>query len=211
MRMLLVLAAAACVSGCISLLPDPPPPATIYTLRAGAVEAMTGERKPVVVAVGQPAAPRSVGGVDIVWRQGAEIAFMEGAAWDGAAPDLLQDLLIDVMDRRAGVRSVVRGGAGVRADAEVRWNVMTFEVVENGANLEASIATTAQLIDLRSRTVIADERFNATAPISSRSGRAAAAALERVATEAALKTADWAIQTVEPPPPAQPSAASTRR
>jgi len=211
MRTSLALVAAVCLSGCVSLLPKPPPAGAIYTLRAGAVEAMAGEPKAVVLAVGEPVAPRSIAGADIVWRQGAEIAFMEGAAWDGAAPDLLQNLLIDVMDRRNGVRAVVRGGAGVRADAEVRWNVMTFEVVENGATLEATIATTAQLIDLRTRTVLADERFNATAPISSRSGRAAAAALERVATEAALLTADWAIQTVQPAPVQPPSAASTRR
>jgi ABC-type uncharacterized transport system auxiliary subunit len=208
MRVLIAIAASACLAGCVSLLPSPAPPAAIYTLRSGAIEAMAGAPKPVVVAVGHPEAPRSVGGADIVWRQGATIAFMEGAAWDGAAPDLLQALLIDVMDRRGGVRAVVRGGAGVRADAEVRWSVMSFEVTESEGRIEAAIETAAQLIDLRTRTVIADERFNARAPISTRSGRAAAAALERVANEAALLTADWAIRTVEP---SQPSAASTSR
>jgi ABC-type uncharacterized transport system auxiliary subunit len=208
MKTLIAAAASACLAGCVSLLPAPAPPSAIYTLRAANIEAIAGAPKPVVVAVGQPSAPRSVGGADIVWRQGAQIAFMEGAAWDGAAPDLLQDLLIDVIDRRNGVRAVVRGGAGVRADAEVRWSILSFEVLENGARLEAAIETTAQLIDLRSRAVLADERFNARAPISTRSGRAAAAALERVANEAALLTADWAIRTVEPP---QPSAASTSR
>jgi ABC-type uncharacterized transport system auxiliary subunit len=205
MRALLTFAAAACLSGCISLLPDPPPAATIYTLRAGAVERVAADPKNVVVAVAQPTAPRSVGSADIVWRQGAEIAFMDRAAWDGAAPDLLQDLVVDVMDRRGGLRAVVRTGGGVRADAEVRWDVSAFEIMENGGRLEARIESSAQVVDLRTRTVLATSRFNETAPISERSGRAAAAALERVATAAAIRIADWTATTV------QPSAASTSK
>lgn len=199
------LAAAMLLSGCVSLLPDPPPPSTIYTLRAGAVERAGGEPKAVVIAVAQPTSPRSVGGADIVWRQGSAIAFMEQAAWDGAAPDLLQDLVIDVMDRRGRVRAVVRAGGGVRSDAEVRWDVSTFEVVESDGRIEARMETSAQIVDLRTRTVLAATRLNETAPISQRSGRAAAAALERVATAAAIRIADWTADQV------QPSAASTSK
>ena len=81
----------------------------------------------------------------------------------------------------------------------------------------------AKLIDLKTRTLIDDERFEAHAPISSRSGRAAAAAMERAARDVSLKIADWAAEKAPlpaPPPvaavpdqpnPNQPSAASTRR
>jgi len=198
---LTMAAAALCLAGCISLLPEPPPPSAIYSLRAGPVEPLGGAPKPLVLAVAEPTAPRSVSGADIVWRRDSTIAFMEGAVWDGAAPDLLQAMLVDVMDRRCGVRAVVR------ADAEVRWDILAFEVVEDGSRLEARIETVAQLLTLRDRMVVAHARFDATAPISSRSGRAAAAALERVATEAAIKTADWAVATAQ----VQPSAASTSR
>jgi len=204
---LTMAAAALCLAGCISLLPEPPPPSAIYSLRAGPVEPLGGAPKPLVLAVAEPTAPRSVSGADIVWRRDSTIAFMEGAVWDGAAPDLLQAMLVDVMDRRGGVRAVVRAGGGVRADAEVRWDILAFEVVEDGSRLEARIETVAQLLTLRDRMVVAHARFDATAPISSRSGRAAAAALERVATEAAIKTADWAVATAQ----VQPSAASTSR
>ena len=143
---------------------------------------------------------------------------MDKAAWDGAAPDLLQDLLLDVIDRRGGVRAVVRSGGGVRADVDVRWDVLTFEVVEDGSKLEADIVVAAKLVDLRTRTLTEGARFEAHAPISSRSGRIAAAAMERAARDVTLQIADWAAaKAVAPPPPVasvqppQPSAASIRR
>lgn len=218
-----MLLASVALSGCISLLPKPPPPAMIYTLRAGEVERVTAEVKPIVLSVSEPSAPRSVAGADIVWRTGASIAFMDKGAWDGTAPDLLQDMLIDVIDRRGAVRAVVRTGGGVRADADVRWDVQTFEIVEDGSKLDAEIVVAAKLVDLRTRTLMADERFEAHAPISSRSGRAAAAAMERAARDVSLQIANWAAEKAPvpaPPPvvmspagpgPDQPSAASTRR
>jgi ABC-type uncharacterized transport system auxiliary subunit len=83
-----------------------------------------------------------------------------------------------------------------------------FEVVEGEGPLEARISIVARLVDLRTRAIVSTERFEARAPISQRSGRAAAAALERAASDALLKVADWAALTVEP---SQPSAASTSR
>ncbi len=222
-RLVPALLAAVALSGCISLFPKPPSPAMIYTMRAGDVERAAGDGKPIVLSVSEPSAPRSVAGADIVWRTGASIAFMDKAAWDGTAPDLLQDMLIDIIDRRGSVRAVVRTGGGVRADSDVRWDVQTFEVVEEGSKLEAVIVVAAKLIDLRTRTLIDDERFEARAPISSRSGRAAAAGMVGAARDASLKIADWAAEKAPvpvPPPVAaipdqpssnQPRAASTRR
>lgn len=207
-RVLLVVVATLMASACVSVLPEPGPAPTIYGLRAGMVERASGEPKDVVLAVAVPSAPRSAAGADIVWRRDREIAFMDRAAWDGAAPDLLQALLVDTMDRRGGVRAVVRGGAGVRAEAEVRWDVLAFEVVEGDGPLEARIEIAAQLVDLRSRALLQAGRFTARAPISARSGRAAAAALERAASDASLQIADWAIRHAGAD---QPSAASTSR
>ena len=215
------VAATFALTACVSLLPDPPPPPSIYSLRAGDVQKAPGEPKPVVISVSDPSAPRSIAGADIVWRTDAAIAFMDRAAWDGTAPDLLQDMLIDIIDRRGAVRAAVRTGGGVRADVDVRSDLQTFEVVEEGSKLEAVIVVAAKLIDLRTRTLLDDERFEARAPISARSGRAAAAAMERAARDASLKIADWAAERAPlpaPPPVAaipdqsnQPSAASTRR
>lgn len=200
-----VLAGAVLASACVSLLPEPPPPPVVYSLRAGPVEPRAQPLNDMIVLVSEPSAPQSAAGADIVWRKGRVIAVMDRGAWDGPTPDLLQAMLADTLERRRAVRAVVRTGAGVRADAEIRWAVLAFEVVEDAGRLEAQMRVSATLIDARQRTVIATRRFEANAPISERSGRQAAAALERAAQQLVLELADWASAE------AQSRAASTSR
>jgi cholesterol transport system auxiliary component len=219
------LCAAACVlllGGCVSLLPDPPPPPDVYTLRVGAVEKTAVAQKPLVAIIGAPALPRMAAGSDIVWRQGPEMAVMDKVAWDDAAPDLLQTMLAETMDRRGVFRAAVRGGAGARGDLDVRWDVLAFEIVEENG-IEAIFAANVRLIDARSRQIIETRRFETRAPLSSRSARLAVTALEKAAREACVQITDWAAERAPvpaPPPvvsgqpgvaPPQPSAASTRR
>lgn len=218
-KVILSAIAALALGGCISILPDPPPAPYTYTMRAGPVEPIAAAALPIVVSVGAPSMQRMAAGADIVWRTGPEVAVMEGVAWDNATPDLLQLLLAETLDRRGAFRAALRSGSGVRADLDVRWDVLAFEVVDDGA-LAAVFSANVRLVDARSRVVIDSRRFERRAPIASRSGRLATAALERAAQEASLQIADWAAEKAPPPAssasapaeaPSQPSAASTRR
>jgi ABC-type uncharacterized transport system auxiliary subunit len=223
MRTMLAASAALMAAGCISILPDAPPAPYTYTMRAGEVTPAGVAAKPQVISVGAPSTQRMAGGADIVWRTGPEVAVMEGVAWDDSAPDLLQLMLAETLDRRGAFRAALRSGSGARGDLELRWDVLAFEVVEDGA-LEAVFNANVRLIDARSRAVLETKRIETRAPIASRSGRLAAAALEKVAQEACLQIADWAAEKapVLPTPPvvsdqsqpaalSQPSAASTKR
>jgi cholesterol transport system auxiliary component len=190
LRAMILLAPLAC-AGCVSLLPEPPPPPRVYQLSA-----LDGGQSPanasnVVVAVASPNASRAIGGGDIVWRQNRELAFMERSAWDGAAVDLLQIMLIDTLDRSGAVRTAVRVGEGVRADFEIRWDIEVFEVREETGTLSAHFAANARLIDVRTRAVIDDTRVHANAPIAERSGRVAAEALQSAAQEGAGALSEW--------------------
>lgn len=217
-RWMLAATAAVLLSACVSVLPEAPPAPFVYTMRVGEVEPATAPVRPLVVVVAAPAAQRMTAGSDIVWRQGAEIAVMERAAWDDAAPDLLQTMLTETLARRGAFRAAVRGGSGARGDVDLRWDVLAFEVVE-GESLEAVVSATVRLIDARSRTIIDTRRFDTRAPIANRSGREAVTALERAARDACLQISDWAAEKAPaplPPPvasstPSQPSAASIRR
>lgn len=223
MKFALTALAATLLSGCVSLLPDPPPAPFTYTMRSGAVERVTAAQKPLVIVVGAPSAQRLASGSDIVWRQGAEVAVMDRVAWDDAAPDLLQMMLVETLDKRGAFRAAVRSGSGARGDVELRWDLLAFEIVED-AKLEAVLTASVRMIDSKSRAVVETQRFETRTPIASRSGKLAAAALEQAARDASLQIADWAAEKAplpSPPPvvsvqpseatPSQPSAASTRR
>lgn len=196
---LAAMALALSSAACISLLPSPPPAPVIYSLRAAETPAMKAPpTATLTIAVAAPGAPRSIAGADIVWRRNGVIGFMERASWDGAAPELLQSMLVEELGRRGGVRAAVRSGAGVRANTEVRWDIQSFEIVEDGA-LEARMQTTVTLVDPRTRTVSATNRFEARAPLSERSGRRAAAALQQVAQKVAGEIADWVAASAPTP------------
>jgi ABC-type uncharacterized transport system auxiliary subunit len=191
------------LSGCISLLPDAPPPAAIFRIEAGPV-ATAATMKDIVLVVATPEAARSLASADIVWLRDGEVAFIEGAAWDGTAPQLLADMLVDVLNRSDLVRAAVRAGGGVRADAEVRWKLDEFSIREDN-ELHAAFAASAVLIDLRTRSVIDTLRVETQAPLSERGAGAAAAALESAARDGLAQLAVWAADRV------QPKAASTNR
>lgn len=222
-KAVVIASAALFLGGCISILPDAPPPPFTYTMRVGDVKPAGAEPKAGVVVVGAPTAHRLAAGSDIVWRTGPEIAVMDGVAWDDSAPDLLQIMLAETIDRRGHFRAALRSGGGARGDLDIRWDILAFEVVEDG-NLEAVFSATVRLVESRSRAVLETKRFETRAPIAARSGKLAAAALERVAQEACLQIAEWAAEKAPAPspppivstpvpasPPSQPSAASTNR
>ena len=59
------------------------------------------------------------------------LAYVEEASWQGRNLDLLQTLLVHTFDRGGKVRGAVRTGEG-GSNAEIRWDLIAFEVVEGG-------------------------------------------------------------------------------
>lgn len=193
--LLLAAPLALAVTGCISLLPEPPPPPLIFSLEAApAAQPLAARPKNVVIAVALPDATRALSGSDLAWRKDGALAYVEGASWEGRGLDLLQNLMVHTIDRRGLARGAVRLGEGT-ANAELRWDLLTFEVVENGS-LEARLRTSVKVFDSRTRTLIAAREFDESAPLADRSASAAARALEAVAQAAAADIGDWAVAQV---------------
>lgn len=204
----MLVLASTLVSGCVSLIPDPPAAPRVFTIAPVAAQAAP-VRADMVLAVARPAAPRSLSGRDIVWRRGDEIAYIDQAAWDGSAPELLHGLLIDMLDRQAIARSIVRVADGVRADVELRWELVRFEIDETAGARDARIEMTVRLLDSSTRQVVADRRFAAHTPVRDRSASASAVALGAVARDAMTQTGQWLSDALAQR--GQPSAASNSR
>jgi ABC-type uncharacterized transport system auxiliary subunit len=207
--LLLALGFALGASGCIRLLPKPPPPPMLFGLDAAPASAPPAfAPKNVVIGVGVPDAPRALSSADLAWRTNGVLAYVEEASWQGRNLDLLQTLLVHTFDRGGKVRGAVRVGEGA-SNAEVHWDLIAFEVVE-GPGLEARIQTNVKLFETRTRRLIAQREFAEAVPMSDRSASVAARALEQAARNAAAKIADWATaeapeqDRAAPPPPALP-------
>ncbi len=203
LRFSLLAPALLIASGCsVGLLPKPAPAPIVYSLEAaprGAMAAALMAPKNIVVAVAEPSATRALTGRDISWRKDGALAYVEGANWEARNTDLLQTLLIDTIDRHGGVRGAIRSGDG-SANVELRWDVAAFEVDEDHG-LQAVFRTVVKLFDARTRQLITTMEFDETAPLSDRSARVAAVALETAARAAARRIADWTAQNAPEPPP----------
>lgn len=203
MMRLAALAPLLLLGGCITLLPDPEPTPRVFVLEAGQVAPQAGPPADAVIAVLAPTGERALLGSEISWREGDELAHVARSQWSNRADLALQSLLAETLIRQQAFTAAVRAGEA-RADYELRWEVLDFEVDE--ATMQARFAADVKLVALPGRRVAAQSIIETSAPVSGRSASAAAQALTSAAREAALRISGFAAAHA-----AQASAASISR
>jgi ABC-type uncharacterized transport system auxiliary subunit len=152
-------------------------------LEAQNVRELPGEPIDAVVGVAIPGGERALLGSDLVWRTGDTIAYVAQSAWSNRASDSLQQMLAETLIRQGRFRSSTRSGEA-RADYEIRWEVLDFEVRED--TMTARFAADVRLV-AQGRRIIASELIVAEAPVSDRSSSIAAQALARAAREGSAR------------------------
>lgn len=188
MRTAPLLLSALLVSGCISLLPEPPPPPRTYVLEAQNVAQLAGQPVDAVIAVALPTGERAILGSDLVWRTGDSIAYVAQSQWSNRAAEALQQTLTETLARQGRFRAATRSGEA-RADYEIRWEVLDFEVREEdmAAHFRADVRIVAP-----GRRIIASQIVETSAPVASRSSSVAAEALARAAREGSARIGEFA-------------------
>ena len=171
------------LGGCITLLPEPPPPPRTYVLEAQNVEPLQGAPIDAVIGVSAPNGERALLGADLIWRTGDTIAYVSNSAWSNRASDALQQMLAETIIRQGRFRASTRSGEA-RADYEIRWEVLDFEVREE--TMTARFVADVRLV-AQGRRIIASEIISAEAPLSDRSSSIAANALARAAREGSAR------------------------
>lgn len=188
MRILALVSAASMLGGCISLLPEPPPPPRTYVLEAQEVAPLAGAPIDAVVGVAAPGGERALLAGDLIWRTGDEIAFVAQSAWSNRAADSLQQMLAETIARQGRFRAAVRSG-DARADYQIRWEVLDFEVREE--TMTARFTADVHLVE-RGRRIVASRIVAAESPVAGRSSSAAAQALARAAREGSARIGEFA-------------------
>lgn len=187
MRALLLVSITA-LSGCISLLPEPPPPPRTFVLEAQNVTAAQGAPVDAVIGVATPNGERAILGADLIWRTGDSIAYVDQTQWSSRAADSLQQMLVETMIRQGRFRAATRAGEA-RSDFEVRWEVLDFEVQEQ--SMQARFVAEVRLVR-QGRQIIASRIISTEAPVASRSSQVAADALARAAREGSARIGEFA-------------------
>jgi ABC-type uncharacterized transport system auxiliary subunit len=188
----LIFAPLLLLGGCIPLLPEPPPPPRIFALEAGEVApAASTPAHDAVIAVAQPVGERAILGTDLVWRTGDELAFVAQTQWSTRAEFALQSMLVETLTRQNQFRAATRIGDG-RADIEVRWEILDFEI--DAESMQARFSADVRIVQSPGRRIVAQRIVSAEAPVSDRSSTAAAQALARAAREGSARIGDFAAE-----------------
>lgn len=192
MRAAPLLLAPLLLSGCISLLPEPPPPPRTYVLEAQNVTELNGEPIDAVIGIAAPTGERAILGGDLVWRSGDTISYVAESTWSNRAADALQQTLAETVFRQGRFRASTRSGEA-RADYEIRWEVLDFEVREE--SMTAVFRADVRLVE-QGRRIIASRMIETSAPVSARSSSVAAEALARAAREGSARIGEFAADAV---------------
>ncbi len=184
----LLLASLTALGGCITLLPEPPPPPRTFILEAQNVTASQGAPIDAVIGVATPNGERAILGGDLIWRTGDSIAYVDQTQWSSRASDALQQMLVETMVRQGRFRAATRAGEA-SADFEVRWEVLDFEVQEE--TMTARFVAEVRLVR-RGRQIVASRIISTEAPVSARSSQIAADALARAAREGSARIGEFA-------------------
>ncbi|ANP47293.1 ABC-type transport auxiliary lipoprotein family protein [Candidatus Viadribacter manganicus] len=187
-----LLLAASMLGGCITLLPEPPPAPRTYVLEARDVRQLEGAPVNAVVGVAQPTGERVILGSDIVWRTGDTLAYVDQSQWSSRAADSLQQILAETIISQGRFTSSTRSGEA-RADYEVRWEVLDFEVHED--DMQAHFRADVRIV-APGRRIVASHMVETTAPVSARSSSVAADALARAAREGSARIGEFAAEAV---------------
>jgi cholesterol transport system auxiliary component len=179
-----LFASLGLLGGCISLLPEAPPPPQVFALETRDVERSPGALIDTVVAVATPSGERSILGTDVIWRNGDQLAYVDQMQWSNRAELSLQSMLVETLTRQGRFAAAIRSG-DARAEYEIRWNVLDFEVRDD--TMQAHFVADVHLVQSPGRRIVATETVSTQAPVSSRSQTAAAQALARAAREGSAR------------------------
>jgi ABC-type uncharacterized transport system auxiliary subunit len=202
-----LLAPLALLGGCISLLPEPPPPPQVFALEAQDVERAQGSRIDAVIGVAVPSGERSFLGTDVIWRTGDQLAFVDQMQWSNRAELSLQSMLVETLSRQDRFIAATRSGEA-RAEYEIRWNVLDFEVRED--TMQARFVADVNLVQSPGRRIVAHETISAEAPVAGRTQTNAAQALARAAREGSARIGMFAAEAAAQAEAAQAAEASGR-
>ena len=191
-RAALAFIAATCLGGCLG--GSSVPPRTYYVLQdqapASDAAATPSSRQSLVVAAS--AADVFYDAESLVFsRSPGQRAYYQFAAWTDRPARSVVQLAERRLQARGSFASVTSMSAGVRADLVLNIGIVQFyhDVAVNPAAVRVQLS--AELIDWRTRSLLAQRTFTTTAPVATADAQAAAAAFNRAVTAALDALVPW--------------------
>ncbi len=185
-----LIAAAALLGGCVSLLPETAPPKPRYHIEPVEASALEGETVDWSLIIEDPRATKVYDTVRIaVSTAPGKIEYFAGAEWADRAPRLFQTALVQTFEDSGRILAVGDRSALPLADIVLQTDIRRLELNTQGGQA-ATVSIYARLTDGRSR-IVAAKRFDASAPAASDNADAVIAAFDAAFETLIPEIVDW--------------------
>jgi cholesterol transport system auxiliary component len=169
-RLLLAVAVALPLAGCISLI-DEPAPIDVYALRSQPLDTASLPSVPWALTVIRPSSTAFLDSNRIAVRPEPNVLQVyKGANWSDSLPDLVQAGIVQAFENSGKIKSVSRQNSGVPAEVALLLDIRQFEsIYANGAKIpSAVIQIHAKVLEYPSNRVIAAKTFSVDTPSASK-------------------------------------------
>jgi cholesterol transport system auxiliary component len=196
-RRLILAALALAPAGCSSLLAGAPAP-NLYTLTPVPTADFPpgGARVSWQLLVDAPVSTAALDSERIALsRSPTTIDYFADAAWTDHAPRLVQSFIVQSCENSGRVAAVGRESMALRADYILSTELRHFEADYSSGSPVAHIELAAKLVRAADRTIIAQQRFDATAPATANQVPAVVEAFNAALHQALRRLVDWTLAT----------------
>ena len=126
-----------------------------------------------------------------------ELDYYAQAQWTERAPRLVQTLLVESFENSRHIVAVGRQAIGLRSDFTLRSELREFQAdyPPNGGNPTVRVRLNLKLIQDRTRSIIANETFEATAEATNATMSGIVAAFDDALGKVLRRTVEWTLTT----------------
>lgn len=188
-----LLFGSVALSAC-TILPEPRA-FDIYRLPPSTVTASNEAPVDWGLRILRPASNDLLGGSRIaVLPDAHRLSVYEGARWNSPAPELWRDHLLDAFHNDGRVRKLSSDSQVLEADLELSGMLRAFQTEYRDGGPEVVIRLDANLVDIRSRRILASQRFNVTEAVHDEQLPHVIEAFGRASDTLAAEIIDWTLR-----------------
>lgn len=186
---------AVLLAGCVGMPPPQAEGPAIYVLDARPAQKPARALQDVVLAVSVPRARAGYDTAQMAFvRAPYELEYFAKSRWADTPSRMLAPLLVQALERAGGFRAVVQAPSAVPADLRLDTELVRLQQNFGTRPPQLELTMRAQLVDVRSRRVLATAEFEEVEPTSREDAYGGVIAANRALQRLLARLADFAAE-----------------
>lgn len=191
-------AGAGLLAGCSALVPGQTPPPELYRLTPKSTFDLALPTVDWQLVIAQPSADAALDSTRIaLLRDPTRVEYYARAGWIDRATVMVQTLILKSFENSGRIVSVGRRAIGLRADFELLSELRAFQAEYFSGRIEVRVSINAKLVDAQRRSIVAQDSFEATAPVGQDSLPVIVYAFDEALGKVMKRLVEWTLVTAQ--------------